>query len=241
MHRHDAGLGQHVVQVGEDRLLHLAGIGRAADQHDLAREVDRDDGLGAAAVPGRVGAEARQVDDGQLRREVGEGLALRADQQVADEQRVPGILGEDPGADPVTDLGTADEILGEQLTPLGMGHEVLEEGVELGPGDGAVVLPPHLVLGVGVADDELVLGRAAGMDAGLSDQGAAGGELGLAALQRVLVEARRLQVPVDALEVAQADLVGAERLVEYADVVHACSSWRRPLGPRPAAGPDRAD
>lgn len=141
----------------------------------------------------------------------------------------------------MTGLGAADEILGEQFLALGMGQEVLQQGLELGPGDAAVVLPPHLVLGVGVADDELVLGRAAGMDAGLGHQGAAGGQLRLAALQRVLVEARGLQVPVDALEVAQADLGGAERLVEYADVVHARSSWRRPLEPRPAAGPDRAD
>jgi len=40
--------------------------------------------------------------------------------------------------------------------------------------------PPHRVLGLGVADDELVLGRAAGVLAGGNDQRAIGGQATLA-------------------------------------------------------------
>ena len=43
MHRHDLLRRQEVVEDGEHRLLHLARIARAADQHDLAREVAGDD------------------------------------------------------------------------------------------------------------------------------------------------------------------------------------------------------
>ena len=50
VHRHHAFGRQIIIERGEDRLLHLAGIAGAADQHDLAREIDGDDRLAAAAV-----------------------------------------------------------------------------------------------------------------------------------------------------------------------------------------------
>ena len=60
MHRHDALCRQQVVERGEHRLLHLAGIGGAADQHDHAREVDGDHRFGAACrgAPDRRGRTA---------------------------------------------------------------------------------------------------------------------------------------------------------------------------------------
>jgi hypothetical protein len=45
VHRQHALGGQVIIQRGEDRLLHLAGIIRPADQDDLAGEIDRDDVL----------------------------------------------------------------------------------------------------------------------------------------------------------------------------------------------------
>jgi hypothetical protein len=58
--------------------------------------------------------------------------------------------------------------------------------------------PPDPVLGAGLADDELVLGRAAGVDARVDGERAALGDRRLAALERVGVELRRGRVPVDA-------------------------------------------
>src|SRR5438309_2011432 len=49
MHRHDAPLWQDEIEQPEDRFLHLAGIGSAANQNDLLAEIDGDDGLAAAA------------------------------------------------------------------------------------------------------------------------------------------------------------------------------------------------
>ena len=71
VHRHHALRRQVEVERGEHRLLHLAGIGRAADQHDLAGEIDRHHRVGAfaAAVTLGVRLERRQVDDGHLRHE----------------------------------------------------------------------------------------------------------------------------------------------------------------------------
>ena len=218
MHRHHALAGQDVVQVGEDRLLHLARVGRAADQHELLREVDGDHGLRSATVPGGIRLEARQVDDRHVRH-VGRDLgAVRPDEQVADEQRVPRELGEHPRLDPVGRIGAAVEVLGEQLPALGMLQEVLAQGLELLGRDRAVVVPPDLVLGAGVADHELVLGRAAGMAAGGGDDRAAAGELRLLAGQRLLVEARRLEIPVDGLEIAEAGRLGTVGRVVITDV-----------------------
>ena len=98
MHRHDLFRRQQVVENGEHRFLHLARIARAADQHDLAREVAGDDRLAARAMPLGVGAERRQVDDRQFRDEGGQLLGRRADQEIADEQRMPGVFGEDARA-----------------------------------------------------------------------------------------------------------------------------------------------
>jgi hypothetical protein len=53
---------------------------------------------------------------------------------------------------------------------------------------GLVVVPPDLVVALGVADDELVLGGAARVLAGFGDQGAVGGQPRLAARDRFLVE-----------------------------------------------------
>src|SRR3546814_13190214 len=52
---------EQIVEDAEHRLLHLAGILRAADQDQLLGEVDRDHRFAALAILRRVGAEARQV------------------------------------------------------------------------------------------------------------------------------------------------------------------------------------
>ena len=62
-----------------------------------------------------VGAERRQIDDGELGHELGEVDALGTDQQLANEQRVPGVFGEDAGLDAVFRIGAAVQILREQF------------------------------------------------------------------------------------------------------------------------------
>ena len=113
MHRHDLFRRQEVIEDGEHRFFHLARIARAADQHDLAREVAGDDRLATRPVPLGVGAKRRQVDDRQLRDKVGQLLRRRTDQEIADEERVPGIFGEDARAYAQLRIGAAVQILSE--------------------------------------------------------------------------------------------------------------------------------
>ena len=89
MHRHDALFWQQVVQQRKHRFLVLASVFGAADQDQLAVKVQRDDGLRAAAMLGRVGFERGAVDDGEVRHEICQLGRLWAAQQVADEQAMP--------------------------------------------------------------------------------------------------------------------------------------------------------
>ena len=186
VHRHHALRRQIEVERGEHRLLHLAGVGRAADQHDLAGEIDRDHRVGAfaAAVTLGVRLERRQIDDGHVRHEARELGALRTDQQRADEQRVPGEFGEDAHLDAVLRIGAAIEILREQLSCPSHAPGSPDSSVSncswlmL-----AVAVPPHAVRGEVVDDRMLVLGRAAGVMTGLGAERAAGDDVGFAVLR----------------------------------------------------------
>ena len=96
------------------------------------REVDRDDGVGAHAMALGIGLERRQVDDGEFGDEVRKLGALRPDQQLTDEQRMPGKLGEDAGFYPVFRVGAAIEILREQRLAARMRDEIVVEQLEVG-------------------------------------------------------------------------------------------------------------
>ena len=119
MHRHDALRRQDEIEEAEDRLLHLAGIGGAADQDQLLGEVDRNDRLAAAAMPLGVGAEARQVDDREFGLEIRQLIRFRPDQQGADEEIVPRKLVDDANLDSVLGLGAAVEVGDVKLVLVG--------------------------------------------------------------------------------------------------------------------------
>ena len=91
-----------------------------------------------------------------------------------------------------------------------MGEEVGEQSVEVLDRHRIVVVPPDRGLGVRVADDELVLRAASGMRARIGDKGPMRGDPRFVALQRVLVELRRAEVPVDLGKIAETETVRAE-------------------------------
>ncbi len=168
----------------------------------------------------RIGAEARQVDDGEFGRKSGK-LRLRgADQQRANEQRMPGELGEDAGLDPERRIGAAIEVLCEQRHALGSFKEVGIKRLELLGGDRLVAGPPHVLVGGGVANRELVLGAASGEFTGVRAQRAVGREYGLACRQRVLIKLRRAEVPMHPFKIFQAELVGPKGAVALARLLH---------------------
>jgi hypothetical protein len=120
-------------------------------------------------VPLGVGAKRGQIDDRQLRAKVRELLRWRADQEIADEERMPGVFSEDARAYAQLWIGAAVEILSEQRLAFGVGDEVGEEDVEMLDRHRIVVVPPDCALGVRVAHDELVLRAASGMRARVGD------------------------------------------------------------------------
>jgi hypothetical protein len=75
-------------------------------------------------VTGGIGLEVRQVDDGELRDEGLELVLVRADQQVADEERMPGELGHHPRRQRVVFVGAADQVLHIERLALGMGEHI---------------------------------------------------------------------------------------------------------------------
>jgi hypothetical protein len=78
-----------------------------------------------------------------------------------------------------------------------MRHDLVAQLLEVLLRDLAVSLPPDTVLGLGLANDELVLRRAPRELAGVDDERAALGEPTFAAQERVGVELRRRRMPDD--------------------------------------------
>ena len=187
MHGHDALGRQQVVQHREDRLLVFAGIGRAADENEAVGQIAGDDGFRTHTVTGRIGLEARQVDDGELLFETRQFFPLRTDQQIADEQRMPGKFGDDACRQSIFLIGTADQILHVKRLAGGMGQHVLAQQLEIFRRKRLVVVPPDGVLGGRVADDEFVLRRTARVLAGDGAQRAIDGQFGLAIADRLFV------------------------------------------------------
>src|SRR5437588_7680243 len=145
---------------------------------------------------------------------------------------MPGELGEDAGPDPVIRIGAAVEVLGKQRLASGMGNEVIIERLELLGRDLAVSLPPHGFFGERIADCVLVLGTAAGMGAGLRTQRSVRDDRSLTERQRMFVEARRFQIPVDRGEVPEAERLSAAGAVPQTRFLH-----ERPPLDAGAAGP----
>jgi hypothetical protein len=179
-------------------------------------------------MPRGVGLEGRQIEDGQVGNKIPELGGLRTNQQIADEERVPGVFGENPGLEPMARISAAIKILRKQLLALGMGEEVAIELLELLRRDRPVVVPPDDSLRFCVLDDELVFGRAAGMHAGIRRERPAIGELGLSGRDRPFVEAGSRDTPMHGLEAFQAEFVGAERAVPCTGFLHGRpSDWLR--------------
>ena len=119
VHRHHAALREQVVEDRKHALLRLAGVGGSADEDEALAEVHEDERVGARAVGGGVGLEAREVDDGELGLVI---LALRllgADEHGARKQRVPGQLVDDAHGQAVARVGPGEGVLHEEFTGRG--------------------------------------------------------------------------------------------------------------------------
>jgi len=126
-------------------------------------------------------------------------LVLRgADEHVAGEQGVPRLGADQADADAVGGVGAGIQVLGEQLAPLQVGLHAALEDLEVRRVQLLVAgAPPDVIGNGGVVHGELVLHGPPGVDAGLHDQRALGGQPALAPAQRVRHELHRGQVGMD--------------------------------------------
>ena len=126
-----------------------------------------------------------------------------------------GAAGDDAHGDPVRRVGAGEGVDDVEVLRVEVRDDLLAQPLEVLLGDRLVDgAPPDPLLRAGLADDELVLRRAAGEAAGVDDERPALGEPALAALERVRVEQRRRRVPVDAAARAQPVVGEADRSVQ---------------------------
>ena len=194
VHGHDALGRQHVVERAEDRFLHLTGVAGPADQHQLPAQVDHDEGAAPGAVPVGVRLEVGGVEHREAWTELCQLGRHRPDEHVADKQGVPRVRGNEPDGHPVGRIGAPEEVLHVQLAGVEIGAHVLVQPLERLGIEPRVPGPPDPVGGPGLLDDELVLGRAAGVGRGDGDECAVVGELSFAAAERVFDESGRRQI-----------------------------------------------
>ena len=162
-------------------------------------------------VPWRFGSARNEGRSTIVRSgtKLGRSSDWRADQKIANEERVPGVLGEDARLDAKGRVSAAVEVLGEQRFCLRMGKEIGEQRIEMLWRNRVVVVPPDDWIGIGVADDELVFRAAAGVNAGVGDQRSMRGNVGLVALESMLIKLWRAEIPIDAGQIPETEMVGA--------------------------------
>ena len=200
VHREHADLGEVVVHGVEDRLLDLARVPGADDEHQLSLQALDDAELVLDAVLGGVlKLQARGIDDGPVVGPVRQLVRLGVDEERLGEQAVPGLLGEDRDLEAVggvragVSVETEDVLLGAHVL-----HHLGVDGVEVGRGNGLVDLAPgNVAVDLGGVLEELVVRAAAGAGTRVAVEGAVGGQHALATGDRQFHQAGGGEVRVD--------------------------------------------
>ena len=206
MHGEHFLLGQVVIEDGEDRFLDLAGIGGAADEHQLFAEVDHDEGFGIGAVQLRHGVEARGRDDGEIRPDVhGVAGAHRGQEHVAGEQVLPGGGGDDPNIHLVIPVRPGVAVLDKEFFALQVGQQPVMELVEFFRGEGLVLPAPMDIVGAGgFLHNEFILGGPAGIGAGAHHHRPQVGDQPFLMGDDLFIQGRGGQIPMDRGDVSNA-------------------------------------
>jgi len=222
MHGHHTLLGHEVVHGGEDALLDLAAVLRAADEHQAAAEIEQDERLALGSIQFRLGLQPRHVNDGEFGHVIAQLLRVElADEHVAREQVVPGVLGNDAHRHTVVQVCANVAVKDEDVAVLGVGQHLPVEVVEVFLCEGAVdFAPPDVRFARRLLDNELVVGGAAGVAAGLHDQRAKVGDCSLVPADSLLIEHGGSEVPVNGFGVLNAMILDAVMTDESAIVLH---------------------
>ena len=173
MHGGHALQRQEVVHHGEHTLLHLAAVPGVDDDLLLAGDVESNAGLAVQAqLLVVLDLSLGSVVDNEVRLEVLQFLSGGLDKHVGDKVCLPGHLHDEADSHAGVLVGAAESIDNEQALVAQLLLGDVLNGSPSGLGHGVVVVlvlvagPPNGVLGVLVHDDVLVLGGAAGVNAG---------------------------------------------------------------------------
>ncbi len=195
MHRQHRLLGEQVVQNREDRLFHLPGVAGPADQDHPLGKIEHDEGAGPGPVHRRIGLKLGGVIDHERRGKPGQFGRRGSNEHVPDEERLPGVRGDEPDREPVGRVGATEEVLDEDLgQAVQVLADVLEETIELVCREAVVLVPPDLARGRRLVNHELVFRRSTGVRLGDDGQRAMIGDPAFAPAGRMLVQARRAEV-----------------------------------------------
>ena len=221
VHRQHVGLREQVVHHGEDRLLDLARVARAADQHHPAAEIEDDEYRGVRAVDLGVRVKAGALNDRELWFVVADRIQRRAEEHVSREHAVPCVLRHDPDRNPVLGIGTGPQVLHEDSAPLQVGAHAAVQVLEfLGRERPILGAPPDLRLRARFLHDELVQRRAAGVVSRAYHERAAG-EDGLVRPDRVLVQRGSRVIPPHDARADDAVILYAVTGNDRSDLLHA--------------------
>ena len=186
VHGGDALQRQVVVHHGEHTLLHLAAVPGVQNDLLTGGDVEGHAGAGVQAqllvvLNGGLGS----VVDHEVRLEVLQLLLGRNDEHILDEVSLPCHLDDEADSHAGVGVGAAESVDDVQLLVGQLLDSQILDGGPDGLAHGVVVVlelvggPPHGVLGVGVHDDVLIFGGAAGVHAGHDVDGAQLADLAL--------------------------------------------------------------
>ena len=201
VHREDALERQAVVHQREDRLLDLARVERAADQHLLARRVEHDECAGAGAVRLRVGLEPGRVQHERLRLELAQLLLARVDEHRPREERVVRVIRDDADGDAMLGVGARERVDDVEVAAAEVRDDLLAQPVEVLLGDlGVDVAPPDPSSEPASRTTNLSFGERPVCLPVSTTSGPPSAITPFSALERVVVEERARQVPMDGPE-----------------------------------------
>ena len=178
-----------------------------------------------------------RVDDGEIGNVVGELRTVRlGDEQVACEQRVPGLLGHHPHREAVGGVRPRVTVLHEQVAAAQVIDDRPVNGVEpVGRHRAVHVAPGDAARARRLVHEEPIARRTPGVGAGATDQRPRLGHGSLAARHRLLVERSRGQVPEDRCRVDDSDrlqpLVSTH--VQHPPLLQRCRPGTSPRAPPP--------
>ena len=207
MHGHDATLRQKKIHDGENSLLDFTRVRSAADDDELFAEMQQDKGFGVRAVHRRIGVKIGSMDHGEFRLMGCEDNGIEfTDEHGASEQRVPGVLRDDPNRQPVALVGTGIAILDEDVLGLQIGAESVMQRIEFVLFNRTVDLtPPDFAFTRRLPDNEFVLRQATGELPRAHDQRPHVTQNPFMASDRFLIEFWGAEVPVGMPEIHQAE------------------------------------